>query len=128
MMEEAAAGVAEVLGERDAQHALATIKYQPPTGAAIELVGWSLKATSTRSEQSFETGVVKNTELCAIFGPREQLEVKGVKQFQLRAIVTVEGQEWNIDAETSSWSGVFVTLGLKREPLSGFHEGRHAQV
>ena len=129
LMRDAAPAISEALGDRDEQGDFAEIDYTRPSGGEpIKLVGWSVGRITTRPEITAEIGQVETVELLAITGPRYQLENHKIKSVQLKAIVTVDGEKWQIDPETSGWGNVFVTLGLRREPLHNFHEGRHAQV
>ncbi len=121
--------LAEQFGARDSEGDFAEIQYMPPSGGdLIKLVGWSVGRITTRTELTAEIGQVETIELLTISGPRYQLENHKIKGVQLKAIVTVNGEKWQIDPDTSGWGSVFVTLGLRREPLHNFHEGRHAQV
>ena len=117
MMEEAAAGVAEVLGERDAQHALATIKYQPPTGAAIELVGWSIGLVTIAEEENLlgtNSEQQQRFESVSIFGPTAYGEGKQLSP-ALNGQVLLPGDAvpWAVDGFDES--GVFITLRLTRK-------------
>ena len=121
--------LAEQFGERNSEGVFVENSYMPPSGGdPIKLVGWNIGDITTRPEITAEIGQVETVELLTISGPRYQLENHKIRAVQLKAIVTVDGEKWQIDPETSKWGKVFVTLGLRRESLHNFHEGRHAQV
>ena len=129
LMREAAPAISEAFGSRDDHGDFVKFDYMRPGGGdPIKLVGWSVVRITTRTELTAEIGQVETIELLTISGPRYQLENHKIKGVQLKAIVTVNGEKWQIDPDTSGWGSVFVTLGLRREPLHNFHEGRHAQV
>lgn len=102
-------------GERDANGEEKPIGYTPPGGAASHR--WAAIVSAVRFEQDLTSSGIQLLETRTAVVLRSVMEADGVAKFQKSAVVTIDGEPWNLRETETRWGATLVTLGLARKPL-----------
>lgn len=97
------------------------IEYRSPAAPKFKWTGSSVGAVRG-GVQMLDNGDVLKVSRRKIKGPTSVLVANGVKQLERDATAVVDGLEWAVDLEESSWGEFWVSLELVRRPISRHEE------